>query len=291
MNLRKVQLLSVLLTFLFVAPTIAQKDRDCLFAHFPSLHGLADCGALNHWAYIVRNHIALSLESGISRSDLISIKTEFDLFQRLAESRTLHRGRLALSLFELTGITPKLDDDDMSGAAFEIWLLQLQSRAISQKELDSALRNLQVSKNVLFETIYSDGGLTAIASIIFLEHGAEAAINFMDAIIVEIWELRERGFSSEETVYELDVWLNETLGLDNWLQRSITCFVSAIRSGTNIRSRPSTSSARLGIMTGKYYEAIGKVIGDEGMAWFQLSQGGYVRHDVVSETDACKDLR
>jgi hypothetical protein len=68
------------------------------------------------------------------------------------------------------------------------------------------------------------------------------------------------------------------------------CMVMARSQNVNVRSDTSTSSSVMSTLAaGQSVEVIGqRSVG--GFTWWQLSSGGFVRGDTVSETDACTAL-
>jgi hypothetical protein len=69
---------------------------------------------------------------------------------------------------------------------------------------------------------------------------------------------------------------------------STSCTVSA-DSNVNQRSGPGTSFGVSGTLTGAA-QADGQATGSDGIVWWRLSSGGWVRSDVVAESGDCAAL-
>jgi hypothetical protein len=69
------------------------------------------------------------------------------------------------------------------------------------------------------------------------------------------------------------------------------CVVTARNTNVNIRSGAGTNFDVQGVLNaGNSAEANGVTTGSEGITWYQLSAGGFIRSDVVSESAGCANL-
>jgi hypothetical protein len=69
------------------------------------------------------------------------------------------------------------------------------------------------------------------------------------------------------------------------------CIVTARNTNVNIRSGAGTNFDVQSVLNaGSSAEVNGQTIGSEGLTWYQLSAGGFIRSDVVSESAGCANL-
>ncbi len=70
-----------------------------------------------------------------------------------------------------------------------------------------------------------------------------------------------------------------------------TCMVTAGSQNVNIRETASITSASIAVLNSGTSTAVdGQAVGDDGMNWWHVSSGGYVRSDTVTADDTCSAL-
>lgn len=98
--------------------------------------------------------------------------------------------------------------------------------------------------------------------------------------------LRVRGDGPGATCEVADLWVYRVPNIE-----SGTCDITADNGAVNKRSGPGTGFEIAGILDESATQsATAQRTGEDGLAWWQLDDGTWVREDVVSERGACRDL-